>query len=184
MGGYVERRGFGSYSSGRIERIGIDTLTVELREDAPSCVGLEVTRDKDAAAIGGSQMTDSGSRMLGSTAADAGTTPGPGLSLPPFEGRRDEPTGPTEAFDVYVEDLSKRVGSNLPFLFPRLEDQIRRRLGVAPLSAGAAALTGLVGVGIRLALALFATALVGEWSGIPWGRWAVILVFYGLFDAT
>ena len=146
--------------------------------------GLEVMRDKDAAAIGGSQMTDSGSRMLGSTAADAGTTPRPGLSLPPFEGRRDEPTGHTEAFDVYVEDLSKRLGSNLPFLFPRLEDQIRRRLGVAPLSAGAAALTGLVAVGIRLGLALFATALAGEWTGVPWGRWAVILVFYGLFDAT
>ena len=129
-------------------------------------------------------MTDSGSGVLGNTAADAGTTPKPGPSLPPFEARRDEPTGRSEAFDAYVEDIRKRLGSDIPLLFPRLEDQIRRRLGVAPLSAGAAALAGLTGFGIRLALALFATALVGEWVAIPWGPWAVILVFYGLFDAT
>jgi hypothetical protein len=28
------------------------------------------------------------------------------------------------------------------------------------------------------------TALVGQWTGVPWARWAAILVFYGLFDAT
>jgi hypothetical protein len=52
------------------------------------------------------------------------------------------------------------------------------------MSAGAAALAGLTGFGIRLALALLATALVGQWAAIPWGPWAVILVFYGLYDAT
>jgi len=101
-----------------------------------------------------------------------------------IDAQGDQQTARREEFDLCVEDLSKRVGSNLPILFPRLEDLIRRRLGVAPLSAAAAALTGLVAVGIRLALALLATALVGEWTGVPWGRWAVILGFYGLFDAT
>ncbi|MDF1595994.1 MAG: hypothetical protein P1T08_07855 [Acidimicrobiia bacterium] len=37
---------------------------------------------------------------------------------------------------------------------------------------------------LRLALVLLVTALAGQWAGIPWGRWAVILVFYGLNDAT
>lgn len=127
-------------------------------------------------------MTDSGSGVLGSTAADEGTDPEPPQT--PSEVRPEEPTGHSEAFDACVEDIRKRLGSNTPFLFARLEDFIRRRLGVAPLSAGASALAGLTGFGIRLALALLATALVGEWAGIPWGRWAVILVFYVLYDAT
>jgi hypothetical protein len=129
-------------------------------------------------------MTDSGSGMLGMTAADADTTGKAGPSLPLIEDRRDQPTGRSEAFDGYVEDIRKRLASDILFLFPRLEDQIRRRLGVAPLSAGAAALAGLTGFGIRLALVLLATALVGQWVAIPWGPWAVILVFYGLYDAT
>jgi hypothetical protein len=54
---------------------------------------------------------------------------------------------------------------------------------VAPLSAAAAALARLRGIGIRLAVALLATVLVGEWAGIPWDRWVPILIFYGLFDA-
>jgi hypothetical protein len=45
-------------------------------------------------------------------------------------------------------------------------------------------LFGSLGVVFRLALALLVTALAGQWTGIPWGRWAVILVFYGLFDAS
>ncbi len=45
-------------------------------------------------------------------------------------------------------------------------------------------LAGLTGVGIRLVPALLVTALVGQWTNLPWGRWAAILVFYGLFDAT
>jgi hypothetical protein len=45
-------------------------------------------------------------------------------------------------------------------------------------------LAGLIGVGIRLALVLVATAVVGQWAGIPWGRWAVILAFYAAFDAS
>lgn len=76
-----------------------------------------MTRDKDAAAIGGSRMTDSGPGVLGSTAADAGTTPKPGPSLPPFEARREEPTGRGAGFDAYVEDIRKRLASDILFLY-------------------------------------------------------------------
>jgi hypothetical protein len=44
-------------------------------------------------------------------------------------------------------------------------------------------LAGLTGVAIRLAAALLVTALAGQWAGIPWGRWAVLLACLGLFDA-
>ncbi|HEX6302462.1 MAG TPA: hypothetical protein VF148_18585 [Acidimicrobiia bacterium] len=95
-----------------------------------------------------------------------------------------EPGEHTEAFDACVDDIRRRYGSDIPIPFSRTEDLIRRRLGLAPLTVGAAVLSGLVGVGIRLAVALLATALIGEWAGIPWGRWVPILVFLGLYDAT
>lgn len=133
---------------------------------------------------GESLMTDSGLGVSGSTAMPPETTPGPAPSLPVSEVRGEGPTGRSAAFDACVEDIRRRRGADIPFLFPRLEDQIRRRLGMAALSAGAAVLAGLVGVGIRLALALTATVLAGDWAAIPWGRWAVIVAFYGLCDAT
>lgn len=89
----------------------------------------------------------------------------------------------SEAFDGYVEDIRIRYGAN-PFPFVHVEDLVRRRLGMAPFSTSAGVVAGLTGVGIRLVVALLATALVGEWVGIPWGRWALVLAFYGLFDAT
>ncbi|MDR9451045.1 MAG: hypothetical protein RI637_07505, partial [Acidimicrobiia bacterium] len=119
-------------------------------------------------------MTDSESDAMAGTAAEADTTPEPGPSRPPFEPRPEEPPGRSGAFDACVEDIRKRLGSDIPFLFPRLEDLTRRRLGLAPLSSGALALAGLMGVGIRLGLALLVTALVGQWADIPWGRWAAI----------
>lgn len=100
------------------------------------------------------------------------------------EVRAPAPTTHDASFDALVEDIRRRYGSNLPFLFPRIEDQVRRWLGVAPLSTRAAALAGSVGVVVRLGLALLATALVGQWTEIPWSRWGVILAFYALFEAT
>ncbi|HSJ35423.1 MAG TPA: hypothetical protein VLB85_10250 [Acidimicrobiia bacterium] len=94
-----------------------------------------------------------------------------------------QPAEQSETFDEYVEDIRIRYASN-PFLLVHVEDLARRRLGLAPLTAPAAVLAGLSGIAIRLAAALLATALVGEWAGIPWGRWAVVIVLYGLFDAT
>lgn len=86
--------------------------------------------------------------------------------------------------DAPIEEIRKRYGSNLCLVFPRLEDRIRRRVGLAPLSAAALVLAGFVGIGIRLTVALLATALAGEWTAIPWARWAPILLFVGFFEAT
>lgn len=94
-----------------------------------------------------------------------------------------EATERSEAFDGYVEDIRIRYASN-PFFLVHVEDLVRRRLGMAPLGVPAALVSGLAGVGVRLTVALLATALVGEWAGVPWGRWALVLVVYGLFDAT
>ena len=57
-----------------------------------------------------------------------------------------------------------------------------RRLGVAPQNPGAAMVAGLTGPGIRLLVALLATVLLGQWTEIPWGRWAAILVFSGFIE--
>lgn len=127
-------------------------------------------------------MADSESDVLGSTAAEAGTTPEPGPSRPPFEPRPEEPPERTEAFDACVEDVRRWFGSNTADFFLRLADLIRRRLGVAPMSPGATMLAGLTGSGIRLLVALLAAVLFGQWAGIPWGRWAVIIAFYGVIE--
>jgi hypothetical protein len=130
------------------------------------------------------KTTDSKSEVLGSTAAEERTTVESGPSPPTPEAQTEGPVARSAAFDAGVADIRRRMASDIVFLFPRLEDQVRRRLGVAPLSARAAVLAGLVGVGSRLMLALLASALVGDWAGIPWGRWTVIIVLYGLYDAT
>lgn len=110
--------------------------------------------------------------------------PGEEGPSPDREAQLEGPTLHSAEFDACVEEIRNWFGSNLVFLFPRVEDQIRRRLGVAPLTTTAALLSGLVGVGVRLGAAIGATALVGEWAGIPWGRWTAILAFYALYDAT
>jgi hypothetical protein len=121
-------------------------------------------------------MTDSGS--VASTAEYVEAEPEP--SVTPSEIRPER----TEAFDARVEEIRRLYGSNVGSLLFRLGDLLRRRLGRAPLSAGAAVLAGSLGAGIRLALAVLVTALVGQWTDIPWGRWVAILVFYGCFDGT
>ncbi len=129
-------------------------------------------------------MADSMSEVVGSSVAEAGTTPEPGPPSPAFEAQPEEPAGRSEALDARVEEVRRLFGSSAARLFSPLVVSIRRRLGLAPLSSGAFALAGALGFGIRLALALLVTALIGQWADIPWGRWAVILVFYGLFEAS
>jgi hypothetical protein len=102
---------------------------------------------------------------------------------PPIAPDSDQPTRHGDEFDTLVEEIRRWYGWDYAVV-PYLADQIRRRLGLAPLSATAVVLAGLIGVGIRLALVLVATAVVGQWAGIPWGRWAVILAFYAAFDAS
>jgi len=119
------------------------------------------------------QTADTTAEVSGSTAAEAGTEPEP-LQTPPER---------TEAFDALVEDLRRRFFFGSDSLYPVRENLIYRRLGVAPMSPGAMLLTGLMGSGIKLSVALLATALFGEWAGIPWGRWAAVLVGYGAMEA-
>lgn len=103
---------------------------------------------------------------------------------PPTEDRSEEPEARTEEFGGYIDEIRTRLGSDVAFPFPRLEDVIRRWFGIPPLSWSAAALAAAISIGVRLALALLATALAGQWAEIPWVRWMAILVFYGLMDAT
>lgn len=124
----------------------------------------------------------SGSRGLEEAAADADAPGGADQSLQiALEAEESSPR--SDEFDALVEDIRRWYGWDCGVL-PYVEDQTRRRLGLAPLSAAAAVFAGLLGVGIRLALALLATALLGEWAGIPWGRWTVVLTFYALHDAS
>jgi hypothetical protein len=95
----------------------------------------------------------------------------------------EESTRQNEAIQAGVEEIRRRYGSDVTSVSLRLEDRIGRRLGLAPLSAGAAVFAGLTGVVIRLAAALLVTGLAGQWAGIPWGRWALILACFGLYDA-
>jgi hypothetical protein len=128
-------------------------------------------------------MTSSGSEVLASTAAEAGMAPEPGAPRTPLEPRPEDPAGRGEAFDAWVEDIRSWFTSGTRDLLPRLQELIRRRLGVAPLSSGAAMLAGLTGAGVRLLAALLATAVFEQWAEIPWSRWAVILGFYLVLEA-
>ena len=125
-------------------------------------------------------MADSRSDMLERTEG-AGPTAETGASPPAVGPRPEEPVGRGAAFDALVEDIRRVYGSSFDLL-PRLEELIRRRLGVAPQSPPAVIMAGLIGPGIRLLVALLATVLFGQWTEIPWGRWAAILVFCGFFE--
>jgi hypothetical protein len=94
-----------------------------------------------------------------------------------------QPSGRGESFDDLVDEIRRRYGSNADQLFPLLEDLIRRRLGFASQGAAAAGLAALIGSSVRLIAALIPTAVFGQWAEVPWGRWAVILLMYAVFDA-
>jgi hypothetical protein len=133
---------------------------------------------------GDAQTTDSGSEVWGSTTADARTTPESGPSPPTPEARSEEPVVRSAAFDATVEEIRQRLASNNRNPLSHLENLGLRRLGLAPKSFTRWMLAGLFGIGTRLALALLATAIAGQSFAIPWGPWAVILLFSGLLDAT
>jgi hypothetical protein len=97
----------------------------------------------------------------------------------PLLASADGPITRSDSFDALVEDFRSRYFSGLPATW-RGGERVRRRLGVAPATPTAALIGVVVGVGIRLGLVLAATALVGQWSGVPWGAWVVIFAFYGL----
>lgn len=91
----------------------------------------------------------------------------------------DRPIPRSDSFDALVDDFRRRYFSGSPATF-RPADRLRRRLGVAPASSAAALITVVVAVGARLGLVLAVTAVVGQWSDVPWATWAVIFVFYAL----
>ena len=127
-------------------------------------------------------MTDSAPESLENTAAEAGTTPEPVPSLPLLEARPEEPTGRSESFEACVKNIRRWYASSAGDPIYRLMDLIRRRLGVAPQSPGAAMLAGLTGSGVRLLVALLAAVLFGQWAGIPWGPWTVVLASYAVIE--
>ena len=134
-------------------------------------------------APGDGRIAGSATAVMSDAEAGAGLPDEFSPAGPVPEARSEEPLGHSARADALVEGIRRLYGTNVA-LFSRLEHRIRRGLGLSPLGAGASALAGLMGIGIRLAPALAATGLAGQWADVPWGRWAVILVFYGLFDAT
>lgn len=133
---------------------------------------------------GGVQTADSTPEVLGSSAAKARTTLEYGPSSPMPEARSGEPAVRSAAFDAMVEEIRRLLTSNNHTPLSHLENLWCRRLGLAPKSFMTWMLAGLFGIGTRLTLALLATAIAGQSFAIPWGRWAVILLFFGLLDAT
>lgn len=110
--------------------------------------------------------SDAQPALLGAKGVDRAGEASPISGTPGLE----EPSKHDPEFEAAVEDYRRLVGSNAPFLFPRLEDQIRRWLGVAPSGIGSFFVALLAGIGIRLGVAIAATALVGDWAGISWAR--------------
>jgi hypothetical protein len=96
----------------------------------------------------------------------------------------ERPPEPTESFDACVEEIRRTYISSGMDWIPRLADRIRRRAGLDARSVGALALGGMIPAGLRLAAMLAATALVADWTRVPWGTWAVILFLLALNDAT
>jgi hypothetical protein len=82
-----------------------------------------------------------------------------------------------------VEEVRRRYNSNETFLFTRIEDLFRKRVGLRPMSRSSALLAGTLGMGIRLVVAVAVTLLFSQWAAIPWGRWAIILGFFAVYDA-
>ena len=118
---------------------------------------------------------------LGAGTLETDKSAGPGRT-DPYDASGDNAGNRGPAFDAAVNEIRNRFGSNAGFLFPRLEDQIRRRLRVPPMTVRSAVLAGITAICLRLGLALLATAIAGEWAGIPWGRWLPIVLFLALSD--
>ena len=94
----------------------------------------------------------------------------------------DEARPRSDEFNTLVAEIRRRYALDTK-VFRSLTDQIRRRLGLAPLSMSAVVLAGVLGLAIRLALVLLITAVVGDWAGIPWSRWILVLICLASIDA-
>lgn len=126
-------------------------------------------------------MTSRTPEILGDTEAGTGAEPESFqiATRAVSEERREQ----SEAFDSLVAEIRSLYGSETDLL-SRWVDIIRRRLGVEKASPTSALLAFMMHSGIRLLVALLATALLGEWAAVPWGRWATIVLMFGLTEAV
>lgn len=92
------------------------------------------------------------------------------------------PSGRSEGLDRQVEELRVLYASGPLGPVDRLEHLARSRFGLAHTEPAGLAVTLLIGIGLRLGLALAPTIIAGQWAAIPWGRWAVVLACYGVLD--
>lgn len=90
----------------------------------------------------------------------------------------------TEAFDTTVEDIRSLLWSSDRNPLVEVASALRSRFRLPRRGLVTALLAASFGAGVRLALALVVTAVARESTPVPWGRWALILVFSGLLDAT
>ena len=97
--------------------------------------------------------------------------------------RYEQQRGRSESSEDIVAEIRLLYGSDSDFL-SLWEDAIRRWIGLSPASLGAAALAFSMHSGIRLSIAVLATAFFGEWSAVPWGRWLAIVTVFGLIAAV
>lgn len=90
-----------------------------------------------------------------------------------------------ETSDALVEDIRARLFTAGIKLFAsfRLAARATRPLGIALSSLRGMALTGVLSFSVRLLIPIAVTAVAGQWTGVPWWRWAVIAVLAGVVDA-
>ena len=94
-------------------------------------------------------------------AREATAIAGPDEWQPTPESRVREQPEAGATFNDSVAEVRRRYGIGAADFIDRLAILIRRRLGLGPLSPGAAIVAGLTGSGVRLLAAILAAALFG-----------------------
>jgi len=107
----------------------------------------------------------------------------PAIGAPPAAPAAEKPTR-SARFEAAVEEIRRRYGSDVYFVFRRPENWVRRKLGQPYDTVAASVTMGLVGVLLRLGLALIATGLAGDWALVNWAGWAIVLAFYAFVDSV
>lgn len=120
-------------------------------------------------------MVDTASRMHAAAA--------PAIGAPPASPAAERPAR-SARFEAAVEEICRRYGSDVYYVFRRPENWVRRKLGQPYYSVGASVTMGLTGVVARLGLALIATAVAGDWVRVNWLGWVIVLAFYAFVDSV
>ncbi len=127
-------------------------------------------------------MMDSGPSALDETASGTDAAGGVRLTASPAT-EEPSPARPTTS-DFLIADIRRRIHSNTCFLAGRLEDAVRRSMGLAPMSASATALAGVLGFAVRLSIPVAITAAIGQWTDVPLWRWVLVAAVLGAADAA